>query len=245
MSLTYLALEIRRALRSGRFLIFTVAFPAVMFMFFAGLFGDAPADGTPYAQKVLSMVSMTCWGAFSAAMFAGSRVAVERTLGWQRQLRLTPVTGAGYLGTKVLVGMAVALPAVILVPLVGAAVEGVRLDPAQWLRVTLVVWLGALPFAVLGLLLGQLGTADSMQAITSVAMLILAMLGGLWFPLQIMPHWLGVLAKVTPTYWLNQLGLGALLPGESALTCVAVLAAWAAGTGVLVTIRYRRDSARA
>lgn len=83
-----------------------------------------------------------------------------------------------------------------------------------------------------------------MQAITSVAMMLLAMLGGLWFPMEFMPHWMSLITKATPTYWMAELGKGAVMAHEPVTTSVLVLAVWAAGLGVLVAMRYRRDSAR-
>lgn len=237
MSTGYLLLEIKRALRAGRFMIFTVAFPVLMFVFLAGVYG------APQARTLL-MINMVTWGAFAAALFAGARVAIERGAGWQRQLRLTPLSGGGYLAGKGVVGMVVALPAVVLVPLVGALGEGIRLDPGQWLQVTLGVWVAAIPFVLLGLLLGQYGTADSMQAITGVLMMVLAMFGGLWVPLDALPGFFSGLAQVLPSYWMNQVGSSAVGSGQSLLTCVLVLAGWTVLLGALVVRRYRQDSAR-
>jgi ABC-2 type transport system permease protein len=238
MSTGYLLLEVRRALRAGRFLVFTVAFPILMFVFLSSVYGDDSA------QRAGLMINMITWGAFAAALFAGARVAVERDAGWQRQLRLTPLTGSGYLLGKGIVGMIVALPAVILVPLVGALGEGVHLDPSQWLRITLGVWLAAIPFALLGLLLGQYGTADSMQSITGVLMMVLAMFGGLWVPLDALPGLFSGIAKVLPSYWMNQVGGSVFGSGESLMTCVLVLAGWTVVLAALVIRRYRVDSAR-
>jgi ABC-2 type transport system permease protein len=238
MSTGYLMLEVRRALRAGRFLIFTVAFPILMFVFLSGVYG-----GDAQARTAL-MVNMITWGAFAAALFAGARVAIERDAGWQRQLRLTPLTGRGYLVGKAIVGMVVAIPAVVLVSLVGALGEGVRLDPGQWLHIVLGVWLAAIPFALLGLLLGQYGTADSMQSITGVLMMVLAMFGGLWVPLNALPDLFSGIAKVLPSYWMNQVGSTAIGSGESLMTCVLVLGAWSVVLAALVIRRYRVDSAR-
>jgi ABC-2 type transport system permease protein len=140
--------------------------------------------------------------------------------------------------------MVVALPAVVLVPLVGAFGQGIRLDAGQWLQVTAGVWLAAIPFALLGLLLGQYGTADSMQSITGVLMMVLAMFGGLWVPLTALPSLFSDMAKVLPTYWMGQVGNTAIGSSENLLTCVAVLAGWTLVLGALVIRRYRLDSAR-
>nr|WP_042194229.1 ABC transporter permease [Kibdelosporangium sp. MJ126-NF4]CEL21171.1 ABC transporter integral membrane protein [Kibdelosporangium sp. MJ126-NF4]CTQ96263.1 ABC transporter integral membrane protein [Kibdelosporangium sp. MJ126-NF4] len=239
MSTGYLLLEIKRALRAGRFLVFTVALPVLMFLFMSNIGG-----GGDVQQKAGLMVGMITWGAFSAALFAGARVAIERDAGWQRQLRLTPLNGAGYLTAKGVVGMVVALPAVVLVPLIGAFGEGVRLDAGQWAQVTVGIWVAAIPFALLGLLLGQYGTADSMQSITGVLMLVLAMFGGLWVPLSALPGLFSGIAQILPTYWMSEVGRSALGSSGNVLTAVLVLAAWTVVLGALVVRRYRLDSAR-
>jgi ABC-2 type transport system permease protein len=241
MSFGYLVLELRRALRSTRFLIFTIAFPVVLFLLYTGIFGG----GESAAIGVL-MVNMTAYGAMSGALFAGTRVAVERATGWQRQLRLTPLSGSGYLSAKALTGMVLALPAVILVPLVGGVFEGVTLDASGWLRIVLGTWLAAVPFALMGLLIGQLGTPESLQPIMTLVMMTMALLGGIFIPVDTMPGWLLDVAHVLPSYWLGQVGRGAVTSDLSVDLgqAVLVLAVWAAVLAMVVTRRYRRDSAR-
>lgn len=241
MSFGYLALEVRRALRNRRFLIFGVGFPAVLFLLYVSIFtgGDEVAIG-------VLMVNMTAFGALSSSVFAGARVAVERSLGWQRQLRLTPLPGSGYLIAKGITGMLLAVPAVVVVPLLGVAVEGVSLDAAGWLRVTLGIWLAAIPFALFGLLIGQTGTPDTVQQVSSITMLVMSMLGGIFIPIDSMPGWLTDIAHVLPSYWLGQVGRGAVTSDLSVNLgqAVLVLAAWTAVLGFAVVRRYRRDSAR-
>jgi ABC-2 type transport system permease protein len=241
MSFTYLLLEARRAMRNGRFMIFSIAFPVLLFLLYVGIWsnGDKAVTG-------ILMVNMTSFGALSAALFAGGRVALERSVGWQRQLRLTPLSGGGYLTAKGITGMLLALPAVILVPLVGVVVEGVSLDAAGWLRVTIGIWLAVIPFALIGLLIGQVGTPDSMQPIMSLTMMTMSMLGGVFIPIDSMPGWLLKVAHVLPSYWLGQVGRGAVTSNLSVNLgqAVLVLAVWTAVVGLGVTRRFRRDSAR-
>jgi ABC-2 type transport system permease protein len=241
MSFTYLLLEARRAMRNGRFVIFSIAFPVLLFLLYVGIW----ANGDKAMTGIL-MVNMTSFGALSAALFAGGRVALERSVGWQRQLRLTPLSGGGYLTAKGITGMLLALPAVILVPLVGVVVEGVSLDAAGWLRVTIGIWLAVIPFALIGLLIGQVGTPDSMQPIMSLTMMTMSMLGGVFIPIDTMPSWLLKIAHVLPSYWLGQVGRGAVTSNLSVNLgqAVLVLAVWTVVVGLGVTRRFRRDSAR-
>ncbi|MEU3767240.1 ABC transporter permease [Amycolatopsis keratiniphila] len=241
MNPTYLKTEIVRTFRSTRFVLFAVAFPVLMFLLQANVF----ASGQVKISGVI-MVNMMAFGAFSAAMTSGAKLAIERSTGWQRQLRLTPLTGAGYLGGKALSAMLVALPSLLVVPLVGVLFQGVHLDAAGWLRLVLGIWLGAIPLVLLGLLLGQFGTPESMQPLNMIVMMGMGFLGGLWIPIDGMPSWMADLAQATPTYWLIQLvrpvvtdQLTVSLPAA-----LGVLAAWTAVLGTLVIRRYRKDSAR-
>ncbi|TNC27601.1 ABC transporter permease [Amycolatopsis alkalitolerans] len=240
MSLKFLALEIRRVTRSPRFLIFTVGFPVLLYLLYVGIFAKEPE------AKAVLMVSMTAFGAMAAALFTGTRVALERASGWQRQLRLTPLSGPGYLTAKAATGMTLALAPAILVPLVAAVGEGVSLGGSGWVRATLGVWLAAIPFALIGLLIGQIGTADSTQPITQLVMLPMALLGGIFIPIDAMPHWLVNIAQVLPTYWMGQIGRGAVTPDMSTSLGkdVLMLGIWTAVLSFAVVRRYRKDSAR-
>jgi ABC-2 type transport system permease protein len=241
MSVTYLVLEVRRAMRNGRFLIFSIAFPVLLFLLYVGIF----AKGDKTIAGIL-MVNMTAFGAFTASMFAGGRVALERALGWQRQLRLTPLSGSGYLTGKGITAMMLAVPAVVLVPLIGAVVEGVSLDAAGWLRVTIGIWLAVIPFALIGLFIGQIGTPESMQPIMSLTMMTMSLLGGIFIPIDGMPDWLSKISHLLPSYWLGQIGRGAVTSELSVGLgkAVLVLAGWTLVLGFAVIRRYRRDSAR-
>jgi ABC-2 type transport system permease protein len=142
--------------------------------------------------------------------------------------------------------MTLALAPVILVPLVGRLVEGVSLDAQGWLRVTVGVWLAVLPFALIGLLIGQIGTADSVQPITQLVMLPMALVGGIFIPIEVMPHWLLSISHVLPSYWLAQVGRGGVTSDLSTGLGqdVLVLAIFTVALSVAVIRRYRRDSAR-
>ncbi|MPZ80840.1 MAG: ABC transporter permease [Actinophytocola sp.] len=241
MSVGYLVLELRRAMRSTRFLIFTIAFPVLLFLLYVGIFAQGDATGIG-----VLMVNMTAFGALTGALFAGGRVALERSIGWQRQLRLTPLSGQGYLAAKGVTAMMLAVPAVILVPLVGVVAEGVSLDAAGWLRVVVGTWLAVIPFALIGLLVGQVGTPETMQPIMSIVMMVMSLIGGIFIPIDTMPDWLLDIAHVLPSYWLGQIGRGAVTTdlATSLGQAVLVLAGWTVVLGLAVVRRYRRDSAR-
>ncbi|MFE0023840.1 ABC transporter permease [Amycolatopsis sp. NPDC059021] len=242
MNATYLRLEILRIARSPQFALFTIGMPLVMFLLFGGLFGD---NVTPDGVKagVVTMVNMAAYGAMTGALFTGARVATERTEGWQRQLRVTPMRAPGYLAVKVLSAMAVALP-VILIIFAAGLIRGEHLTPGQWLTALVSLWAGALPFAVLGLLAGLHGKGDTVGAVTGALMLPLGMFGGLWMPLEMLPDWMGTVARFLPSYWLGTLGRAPLTHSSGTGIAVLVLAAWLVVPALVVLRRFRLDTAK-
>ena len=122
-------------------------------------------------------------------------------MGWNRQLRLTPLNPLRYVVSKVLLSLVLVLPSLIVVYGLGAAVLGVRLSAATWALVFLGSWLSALPFAALGLIIGYIAKPDSIQQVNGLLFFLLALLGGLWLPYDQMPYFMQIVAKWTPSYW--------------------------------------------
>jgi ABC-2 type transport system permease protein len=81
-----------------------------------------------------------------------------------------------------------------------ALLNGVRLPVDEWLAVIALLCFGAAPFVLLGLGIGYLCTAQTVQPANFLAYFGLSILGGLWLPLKIFPQWIQTLGAYTPTH---------------------------------------------
>lgn len=239
--------EVRRLVRSPRFLLFTLAFPVVFYLVsYSNPTNNSSAEhwaGTTWA--IYFMVSMCAWAAIAAAFNAsGSRLAAERASGWNRQLRLTPLPSWAYTAGKVLTGVTLALGGALVVALVAAVADHPHLSPGTWATVVAASWLGGLPFAALGILLGLVTSSSSAQAVVITTLLTLYLLGGLVVPLQAFPQWLRDVAKVLPTYHLADIGWRAVAGQSFDPINVVVLAAYTIAFGGLAAWRYREPTRR-
>jgi ABC-2 type transport system permease protein len=239
----YTLLEIRRILRQPRFYLFGIGIPALMFLVFGSLYGKPEMGGVEAVKAVMG--SMAAFGAMTAAINIGGRVATERSTGWNRLLRLTPLRPLAYVATKLLVALMIALPAILVVYGIGAFVFGVHLPMLVWLQSALGLWLGTIPFGLLGLFVGYLATADTSAMISSAVFLGLSMFGGLWFPVQFMPAFMAFIAKLTPSYWLGVLARDPLASPGVNVQAVITMLVWTVVVGVFAMWAYRRDTARA
>jgi ABC-2 type transport system permease protein len=237
--------ELGRLLRSWRFLGVTVGFPVVFYLLFLN---NHPAGRIIYdtvSWRTYLMVSMCSFGAMVAALNASStRLTTERSNGWSRQLRVTPLPAWSYVTTKVSVSMLVVLPVVVLVEVVGVAFGGVRLSAAAWFGLTVLMWATALPFAVLGVLIGFLASAETIYPVIMGLMFVLGYFGGLFVPVSHMPAALRTVAQVFPSFQHASLGFDLLGGRALAPEHWLVLAAYAVGMGGLILWKHRVEEAR-
>jgi ABC-2 type transport system permease protein len=243
MNVTYLRTEIVRTFRVPRFYVFTLGMPLLLYLLFSSLYGNDTVDGAPVAAWF--MVNMAVFGAMGAATSAGGRIAMERAVGWTRQLRLTPLTGRAYIAGKAASSLAVAVPSLLLLYAAGRLAKHVELPLSTWAEVFGWTMVGLVPFVALGILLGHLLTPDGLGAVAGALFTVLALLGGIWFPVDQMPDVLASIAKATPSYWLAQAGRSPLAGETIGVHGLLALAAWTAIFALAAAARYRRDTARA
>jgi ABC-2 type transport system permease protein len=244
---SFAAFELRRVLRTAMFLVWTLAFPVVFYLAnYANPSNNLHARasyGTTW--PIFFMVSMCAWSAVAAAFNAGGgRLAAERTSGWTRQLRLTPLPPWAYALGKILVAVGLALAAAVVLALVAAGAARPHLPAAAWAEVIAACWLGSLPFAALGILLGLVTTSSSALPVMIATMLVLNVIGGLLVPLQAFPRWLRDVARVLPSYHLGDLGWNAVANRPFDPVDVLVLVGYGAVFAALAAWRYHADQAR-
>ncbi|WP_330299942.1 ABC transporter permease [Streptomyces sp. NBC_00503] len=232
----YVRLEVRRTLRDTGFVFFGIGMPVVMYLLFTNL-------GTVDPEwKTASMVAMAAYGALGAALSTGTGVAEDKGVGWLRQLRVTPMTPRQAVTGRALTGSVVVLPAVAAVLAAGALVNGVRLDAWQWAAVVLALWLGALPFTLLGLGNGYRLSAQTTGLVNVSCNLLLSIVGGLWFPAALFPQWLRTLSDFTPTHRFAEIGQQLAAGSAPGLAAPGVILAWALLFGSYAVFSYRRSA---
>jgi ABC-2 type transport system permease protein len=236
----YTRYEVLRAFRNTRYFIISFAFPLLLFLLIAGPNRHEQLDDIPFATYY--MAGMISWGAMGAVIAAGARIAAERAVGWHRQVRVTPLPVRTYFEAKVLTGYLMAGVTILLLALAGLAL-GVHLSMADWVTMTVLVLIGLIPFAVLGILVGHLVTVDSMGPAIGGLTALFALLGGAWGPI-VSGGVLLRLAEGLPSYWLVQAGKAAVGGDGWPATAWIVIAVWTLALSALAVVVYQRDTAR-
>ena len=171
------------------------------------------------------LISMALYGAALTAAAGGSMVAMERALGWSRQLRLTPLNPVAYILIKALValddGRARDRRRQPLRPR-----PGTRRDADRRLdRLRRVVTLFCtLTFAALGVFVGYVVPGENAMQILGPGLALLSFLGGVFWPLT-EGSALWHVATFTPMYGVAEVARAPLtheLPWYAVVNAVAL-----------------------
>jgi ABC-2 type transport system permease protein len=231
--------ELLRAVRNPLTYGTSMALPLVLYYAIAATNRHAHTSGISF--PLYFMAGMAAYGAMFAAVAPGARVSRDRSRGWTRQLRITPLRARTDYFAKVLAAYMVTLPTLVLLFVAGATL-GVRLDAAQWFEMTGLLLVGVVPFVLMGLILGHLVAADALVPAYGGLVVFFALFGGAYGGFLNKGAML-TFVKLLPSFWLVQAGKAALVLGDWPAEGWIVVACWTAVLVPLAAFAYRRDTA--
>jgi len=181
-----------------------------------------------------------------AAANLGIEILLERQRGLWKRLRSAPVSRLMLLGSRVASMTIVGLMSLLVSFAFAIVVFGVRIQGSLigFLGVSLAL---ALMAATFGLMIAALGrTPAATRGITTMAILMMVMLGGAWVPTFVFPPWLQQVTVVVPARWavdgfdaMTWRGIGL----SGALVPTAVLLGFALLFWIVAMMRFRWEEA--
>jgi len=193
-----------------------------------------------FVPGIIAMAVMT--SCLSGALNMNAEL---RQKGLLKKLSTTPITAADWLLSNVLYQLVLATASTAAILLVSFLVFDVRLQLNGWLPAYIV--LAVFVFAGLGMLLTPIAReTESAVAAANAVLFPMMFLSGTFFPVEMMPGFLQMVALALPLYYINE-GLRAsmiFIDNAEALRCAAITGAVAIavfGAGVVVT-RWGRES---
>jgi ABC-2 type transport system permease protein len=123
---------------------------------------------------------------------------------------------------------------------------GVQITIIEALRLLSVIAVGVVPFASLGLVIGLLMPSNAAAGVINLIYLPLSFCGGLWMPIEALPHWLQTIAHGLPSFWFARVALGSLgYSDRSALLAWTLLACYTVLFLLAAASIFRRQEAQA
>jgi ABC-2 type transport system permease protein len=236
--------------RNPAAVFFTVAFPVILLLIFATVFGDQTVDlGGGLDTTTYYVPAIITLAVISATMQSlAMSLVIAREDGRLKRGRGTPMPAWIFVAGRVGNSVVVALLMLALIAALGSVLYGVEIPWGQLPEVLVVLVVGAASFCCLGIALTALiPSQDAAAPIVNALLLPLYFLSGVFIPDDELPHGVTEFAGHFPVRDFFQAFLDAYVPatGDAGLDWgnLAVVAIWGVA-GLLLAIRFFRWTPR-
>ena len=226
--------SLRELMRMPGYVVPTLGFPTMFFLFFA-------APGSDDDATTL-MVVFAGFAVLGVAFFQfGVGIATERATPWERYVRTLPVSPTQRFGGRIISALVFAAAAAALVLVAAVLTTSADLRAPQWGQLALALLLGSIPFALFGIALGYLAPPRAALPIANVVYLTLSYCGGLWTTPDELPDAVQQLSPYLPTRALADTLVGIARGDPLQKEAWLVLALYTGALFALAAWAYRRD----
>jgi ABC-2 type transport system permease protein len=231
--LAQLRVEIILTLRRGESLLITIVVPVVLLIFFGAVASNPPDFLVP---GVLALAVMS-----TSMVSLGIATAYERYYGALKRLLGSPLPRASLIAAKTLTVVVVEVVQILLLVVLARFMFGWQ--PGGSLLLALVVLVvGSVAFAGLGLLMAGSLRAEATLAVANGLYLVLLLMGGFILPLDRLPAPIAFVAHLLPAAALTDATRAALNGSDQGvLGPLALLAGWAVVTMGAAALTFRPE----
>lgn len=253
--MAFAAAQIRSYLREPLALGWTVLFPVLLLLILGTVDPRTPSSGLPDTapagrerDQVFLLMGIIGMNVVSVGLFGLGLVLVQlRAVGFFRRLAMTPQPPGLFMAGQVLATTIVVLTTTLVLLGAGGLVFGVRLParPAQW-GAFLVLGTGV--FLGIGFALAAtVRETRTAQMLGNLAFLAFVFLGGVWYPVHVLPGALQWISLSLPLPHLLQALRETAIHGRDPVglgASAAVLTVWCLAASLLAVVRFRWNDAR-
>jgi len=195
----------------------SLAFPLMLLVIFGVGLGRTIGEMSPgvdYLKFVYpGLITMSV---LESSMSTGLSVLWDKEFGFLREILVTPLNRSGVILGKAVGGGMVALAQALLLLLL-APVLGISLSPVVIVKVIPLLVLVSLSISALGILVATwMRSSQGFQMVDQLIIFPLMFLSGIFFPVNNVPVWLQVIAKVNPVSYGVDAVRQVILDGSSA-----------------------------
>lgn len=238
---TQFAMEARLYVRSKDGLFWTLLFPVFFIILFGLIYGDTNWNGIRAIDYILpGIVVMALM--VTGIMYTAQAFVEDRSKGIYRRLSLTPLSKHVILGAQLANRYLLIVAQAALLLVAGYFLFNTNIIGNMFFFI-IVLSLGALCFLSIGFALTAfIRSSSSANAITMIVFFMLMFLGGVFFPVDIMPGLISHIANALPSTHLGDALRGVIIQGQSLADVwvnLAVVAGWTLVTFAIAVRAFR------
>ena len=202
-------MTLRLTLRDGVVLFFSYVFPLFLFLIFGQL---------PFMTELQVITMALALGAMGGGLFGvGIRATADREHNILRRFKVVPVSATVILVSGIATGLLLYLPLVAVLVVLSNQLHGVPWPPHP-VGLIVVVAVSYFAFSSLGSLVASVvDSVQESQVVIQTFYFPMLFLGGVTWPISIMPAWLQGVAQFIPSTYMTD-ALRPILAGDQTLS---------------------------
>lgn len=191
-------IELLRVIRNPYYVFWSLLMPVIFYFIFTRIIDSGQNMKEWAAHYLMSMTTFSVMG--SSIMTLGIRLVQERTEGWTKFMQVTPLPGWMYSFGKMFSQMVMSLISIGFIFGACVLINEVSLPLLTWVYSALWILVGSIPFLAIGTLIGNMKRVDTASGVSNAIYLIMALLGGMWMPIETFPAVMQRIGKWLPSY---------------------------------------------
>jgi ABC-2 type transport system permease protein len=216
--------------RNLKYPFFVMLMPIMFYVLYTKIFtfGDAAAVASFHKTYLTSMIVFSVM--LGGIMSLSALMQHDRSVGFVRALSMTPTGTRNYYCSLMTLMTLLNMASVIALSLVSMVVNATNLTVLNVLGLMGLLIIGSIPVLALSILYSRISSPQLLSIVSNLTVFPLAIISGLWLPLQMLPAWLQRIGMISPMWATNEL-MGDWIQGKTLESDAIVnLAAWVAAT---------------
>ncbi len=190
--------------RNKRFFFFSLALPVIFYLLFTKVMNVGVPANVMKEWQLNELVQMAIYSSLISSVIVVSNTLLEdREHHFTLFVRLTNNSYTRYYAGMLAVFLPLTILAVVVLGLVGILVNGVSASTVLWLSFIILLPLLSIPLVLMGMLISLASAANLVNLLNQITMFFMAIVSGLWWPIDMLPSWLQTIGKILPTYQIS------------------------------------------
>jgi ABC-2 type transport system permease protein len=229
----------REVLRNPFFYGFSLFMPVAFYLLFTKMIDLGIPKAALTAFHLNYLIMMAVYGVLITSVISVANTLLDdREHNFTLFVELSPLSKVGYYAGMLLVFLPLTIIIIAVIGLVGILVNGVSISLTLWLIFLLLLPLMSVPLIMMGILISLTGTSNIVNAVAQLVTLPMAMLSGLWFPIETFPDWMQKVGHCLPPYQISTIIIEIVNKQTVEMANVTGLVLWTLGMAAAVFIAF-------
>ena len=197
---------LRVILRNKRFLFMSIILPIVFYLLFTKVMNVGVPAHYMKTWQLNYMISMAVYSSLISSVVTASNTLLEdREKHFTLFVKLTSGSDLRYYLGMIAVFLPLNIFAIAVLGLTAKLANGVSVSVMGGVALVILLPLLSIPLLLIGILISMSGSSNTVNILSQIVMFAFAIIGALWWPIELLPKALQTIGKLLPTYQISTL----------------------------------------